>query len=506
LEIKVYPISGTEDLEDLIRLLRQATADRIILFAEGESPSLRDASNLRMLRYYAQERGFELFVITHDPIARREAERLGLYRWDMQDPLGENDDAYQMGLEFAAPAEEKPVVPPVAAGRRPFASRLVNGRLISALIVAGITLFFALSLLFAPQVTLIAYPVMENQRFTTEAKLSPGYSEKEISKGRLPGKAFVHAGTIRFATAVSGRKRVGFRPAVGKVTVVNGMARSMVLPKGTRVLGKSGTVYVTREDVLVPPKSRQTVSGLVTGEVYGQVDVEIEAVEKGTVGNTPANSITKFDSKLAKGLQVTNFRAITGGEDRQVPVVTQADLERCRTELLRQMELAATDEIRAMVGEGYVFLPELVWVTPGELILHGQVGEEMEQVDGELHYTAKTVAVAKKVLLEYMKAQFQKELPPYLEPVGDKVLLSAVTARPGKDNRHSLELQGSIKVRGRLDKKRLLQSILGKDVASARIMLASFPELGRYELRMPKSMKTLPGWEPKIRVILREQP
>jgi len=37
-------------------------------------------------------------------------------------------------------------------------------------------------------------------------------------------------------------------------------------------------------------------------------------------------------------------------------------------------------------------------------------------------------------------------------------------------------------------------------------MLASFPELGRYELRMPKSMKTLPGWEPKIRVILREQP
>ena len=93
-----------------------------------------------------------------------------------------------------------------------------------------------------------------------------------------------------------------------------------------------------------------------------------------------------------------------------------------------------------------------------------------------------------------------------MEPVGDKVLLSAVTARPGKDNRHSLELQGSIKVRGRLDKKRLLQSILGKDVASARIMLASFPELGRYELRMPKSMKTLPGWEPKIRVILREQP
>ena len=100
MEIKVYPISGTEDLEDLIRLLRQATADRIILFAEGESPSLRDASNLRMLRYYAQERGFELFVITHDPIARREAERLGLYRWDMQDPLGENDDAYQMGLNL----------------------------------------------------------------------------------------------------------------------------------------------------------------------------------------------------------------------------------------------------------------------------------------------------------------------------------------------------------------------------------------------------------------------
>lgn len=505
LEIKVYPISASECLEDLIRLLRQATADRVVLYAEDESPALRDASNLRMLRFYAEERGIELLVITHDPVARREAERMGLYRSDMQDPAEVYVDGPQAGLELAAPAEEVSRVRPAPFFGK-WRGRKVNGSLVSAVIVGTITLFFALSLLLAPKVTLVAYPVMENQKFTVEAKLSPEYSAKETDRGRLSGKTFFFQGNTKFSMPVSGRQKVGFRAAAGRVTVVNGMARSVVIPKGTRVLGRSGTVYVTRQDVLVPAKTRKTVAGLVTGENYGQVDVEIEAIEKGTKGNSPANTIAKFDSQLAKGLQVTNFRAIAGGEDRQETVIAEDDLKRCQTELQRQMELAAPDEIRAKVEDGYVFLPELVWVSPGSFGLTGQPGELKEQIGGELSYTVKTVAVAKTVLLGFMKTRFEKDLPTYLEPVGERIRIAEVTARPGDKNAHSLQIQGDIMVRGRLDQKRLIQSIIGKDLDSARRTLAGLPELSRYELRAPKGMKTLPGWERNIRVILRGQP
>ncbi|HEX2952737.1 MAG TPA: baseplate J/gp47 family protein [Bacillota bacterium] len=500
MEIKVYPITEEYTLEDVIRIIRESPARRIVLLVETSCPALKEPINLRLLRFYSDERQVELVVIARDPAIRREAEREGLYRSGLDQNRVALQDP-QLALEFAANAENGPPKLSRQGRSRTSGRPAVFGRLMTATVVALMTVLTGAYLLFAPRVSIVAYPKVENRALHIEAQVSPAFTAKMLEEDRLPGRVIERRCEAEYSVAATGSKTIGFRAASGNVTFFNGNSKPVIVPKGTELDSKSGIAYLTVKDLLVPAKKRKTLMNVITGENYGQADVPVEAVQKGKRGNLPRNSLTKIQGKLGKILQVTNFAPIMGGEDREFPIVTEADLERCSAELNNQMSIAAPDEVRRSVGEGYLFLPELVTARPLELTPTCKAGDEQEQVSVKLVYAVKATIIDKVILSKYINMKYRQNLPTFLAPAGGMVRILSISAQPGRGHIHAVSLQVETPVKGRLDKNRIIGRVVGKSLREAGESLSALPEVGRFKIQAP-GMTHMPRFRFQIRVIL----
>ena len=117
------------------------------------------------------------------------------------------------------------------------------------------------------------------------------------------------------------------------------------------VATEAGQRFATTANLMVPGKTTRYEVGVATGEEYGRAEVEVEALEKGTVGNVEAKTIIRIEGPLAKTLQVINFQRFTSGEDRWVAVVDEKDLLRAREEAERQMKFQVEEDLREMRKE-----------------------------------------------------------------------------------------------------------------------------------------------------------
>jgi hypothetical protein len=113
--------------------------------------------------------------------------------------------------------------------------------------------------------------------------------------------------------------------ATGVVLFTNLLAQDHVVPIGT-VVRTSSTSYPIRfrttADVAVP--------------AGGQATVPIEALEYGA-GNLAAFQINQVEGVAASAVRVINPEPTIGAEPRETRVVTQADYDRARKQLLRQL-------------------------------------------------------------------------------------------------------------------------------------------------------------------------
>jgi len=113
--------------------------------------------------------------------------------------------------------------------------------------------------------------------------------------------------------------------ATGVVLFTNLLAQDYIVPVGT-IVRTSSTSYPIRfhttADVAVP--------------AGGQTTAPVEALEYG-VGNVEAFQINQVEGVAASAVRVINPAPTTGAEPRETRVVAQADYDRAREQLMRQL-------------------------------------------------------------------------------------------------------------------------------------------------------------------------
>jgi hypothetical protein len=121
----------------------------------------------------------------------------------------------------------------------------------------------------------------------------------------------------------SGVRDVILGRAGGAVLFTNLLAQDYVVPAGT-VVRTSSTSYPIRfrttADVAVP--------------AGGQASVPVEALED-RIGNVGAFQINQVEGVAASAVRVTNPESTTGAEPKEARVVTQADYDRVRGQVIR---------------------------------------------------------------------------------------------------------------------------------------------------------------------------
>lgn len=505
---EVIPVEREETIQGLIRKVRESVSPRIIIYAPARVPFLRNEINLRLLKYYSEEENKELILVVKDRGVKKIAARLGIQISDKLEAekqekpdQTEKPEVYQNQLPIeleevmaeAGPVREEETALPVHSSG--------GGRLLLALGVTCFSLLVAAYFLFRPRLSIIVHPASKEHLFQSAATVGTSFGEREILQGKLPIKVLEKQDELSVSLTTSGRKRVGHLPAKGNVVFINSGTTPIIVPKGTVVSTKTGVKFMTVKPVVVPKKSTRYELGVPTGEIYGQAEVEVEAVEKGTVGNVEKQTITIIEGHLANTLHVVNSERFTSGEDRLVPVVQEEDLKRAEEEAKRQVALRTETEIKGVAQEGYLLLPELAETEIGQFRAEQPLGTESNTLTVKVAYKIKAPLLSKTHLYKWLEHKLYQTIPAGFRPVSNEIACREVKAE-GKLESANLSVLAVAKIQGEINRDKIMQAVAGKTIQQAKEALTAFPEVGVVEFTGDPAVEKVPKHSYQVRLIV----
>lgn len=499
---EVIPVERDETVHGLIRKMRESVSPRIIIYSPTRVPFLRNEINLRLLKYYSEEEEKELVLVVKDRTVKKIAARLGMeIKEKLEAEKEEKPEVYQNHLPIELEEMAAEAVPvreeEVTLAATPFR----GGRLLLALGVAGFSLLVGAFVLFRPRLNIIVHPATRDHMFRTVATVGINFGEREVLQGNLPLKIREKQDELSVSLATTGRKRVGHVSAKGNVFFINSGVNPIIVPKGTVVATKAGTKFVTTKPVVVPKKSTRYELGVPTGENYGQAEVEVEAVEKGTVGNVERQMITVIEGHLANTLHVINPERFTTGEDRLVPVVQEEDLRRAEVEAKRQVALRAEAVVNEMAEEGYLLLPELLTTEIGQVRAEQPVGTESSTLTVKVAYKIAAPLLSRTHLYKWLEHNMYQTLPSGFRPVTNEIACREVKAE-GDLEAAKVNVLAVAKIRGQIDRDKVMRAVAGKSLPQAKEALTAFPEVGLVEFTGKHGVETVPKHSYQVRLIV----
>ncbi len=526
---QIVRVSLDKNIELLVQEMVTANEKKIILDCPIEAIRMLNGVNLRLLKFYAEEKEKELYLKTADQQLQELARGMGINifeeNFNKQQPTEElivniidaetekfedypvievlNDQLVKVDSDHSLRVEvENPTTLAVSRVPRLFPKIELQhqGGLLLAIAVTCFTLAVAFWWFLQPKATIIIYPKEEELELKVHARISPEFSENQIAQRMIPAEIVTKEGSITVQIPTTGLKKVGVTEATGKITFINSTKQAIVVPKGTIVYSNQNVQFATQTNLLVPKKTMTIHLGISFGENYGRANVGIVALEKGVKGNLPSRTITNIQGNLARTLKVVNLSATKNGVDKEVAVVTEDDLLKAETEARNQMKLIANDEIRASVGQKQLFLPELVKLDVIKLTNEPELNAESKRLQTRLHYRTTATVVSMNTIYKFLSSEQAQIVPPNFELLSKRIKLLSVSVMAGAGEEKWLILSGRGWIRGIMNEKKIRQLVKGKQVEEARQLLLSQEEISNCEIGM-KNRAQFPKYDFQIKVV-----
>ncbi|NLG84465.1 MAG: hypothetical protein GX493_07665 [Firmicutes bacterium] len=478
--MELIRVSRFRSLPHLLLRLAQKQGREVVLLLPRRARAFRHPSAWELLALYAQKHALELTVVSSDRELLDRAAAAGLH--------------VTTGL---------PVDREGAAGREEPATRRL-------LPLWGFALAFFLVLLsglffFLPRPTVLIVPARRRLNLQAMVLVSPAYREDEIVQGRLPGILLHRTGLVVYERATTGSRLEGATPAQGKVIFVNENTTSITVPAGTILQSVNGLRFRTQTAVIVPPAKHDYLLGLRVGSTSGRAATTVVAEQAGSQGNLGPGKVTVIVGPLARHLKVVNPEGFTGGTDRRVAVVAPEDAEMARDEARREMELRAPEEAQELTGPERILLANSLTLAPGRATLSPGVGEEGESVRINLPYRLQVLVLPRSTLQKFLEEKARREVPAHFIVDEEPFVVDELRDTALAPTRSQLEIFASYTAVGRLERKRLFETLRGKTVAAARAALLSLPEVAAVRIDLPPGQR-LPRFAWRIRLAYAKAP
>ncbi|MGD8627434.1 MAG: baseplate J/gp47 family protein, partial [Anaerolineae bacterium] len=355
---QVIYLEVNDDLPAIRDLLEGAQARRVLLVVPGGSTVFREPINLRILRRYAANLALDVALVTRDSRSRQLAKEEGIpvlssirrgrrSRWRLGAP---NRSAAQR----AAAAR----VDGLREGRGDVGygdtAIVWAGRILGILLfIFLLVLVFSLAVLLVPEADVTLVPYREVVEVSLQLRADPEAEKASLSSLTVPARVLEAEVEDTGQIATEGKRDAPDAPAIGTITFINQTADPLTINPGAIVRTATGTTV----------RFRTTTTATVPAGVGGTTNAEIEAIQPGPVGNVDQATITEVETSELRGkVRVINEQPTTGGGVRQVGVVTRADMDRLKGQLLQQLQQQGYLELQRQLGEQEFLPPESMTV------------------------------------------------------------------------------------------------------------------------------------------------
>ena len=333
----VVELQPQDDLASVQHRLSWLGGGRVALVLPWDMRFLSRELDFDLLRREAERRQLEIAIVSADPERRHVASGCGFPAFASVEDAQESTVWRSRPLERVEPPprhwwEEKPVIQPRPV--RPHAPwfnwiKLGVRAGIFVLVLAGLA-GSAYVVIPSGAVTLVP----ASKGFTTIVPVSVDPDAETVhlppplaggTGGVIPARRVGIEVEGHAEVETTGTMNVAVGRASGAVLFTNLLAQNYVVPASTIVRTSSSSYPIrfrTIADVTIP--------------AGGQATVPIEALEE-RIGNVGAFRINQIEGVAASAVRVINPQPTTGAEPSEVRIVTQADYNRAREQLMQQL-------------------------------------------------------------------------------------------------------------------------------------------------------------------------
>jgi hypothetical protein len=348
MKTQIIALESHDDLISVRDRMSWAKSPRILLvWPKFEKISLRPV-DLRILQKHARYLGADLGVVTHRPNVRRDARGFGI-------PVFESSAAAQRNAwparRRASRHAAKAAQPRLQELRDQAKVKEADWRSKSfarvGAFTVGVLAVLAITTLFVPRATIRLTPISKQQSLTLPVTASTSIKSVSIT-GSMPAHEISITVRGTQAARINSQTSIPQNKASGIARFTNLTQQEVTIPAGT-------VIYSAGETTVHFATLNETH---LTGKANAVVEVPIEAMEAGTVGNLPADSLQLIDGSVALWASVTNPGPTTGGSDRVATAPSENDHNRVRSVLMNQLTAQAQQQISDSIGPKALLLAD----------------------------------------------------------------------------------------------------------------------------------------------------
>ena len=487
MKTQVIQLDSHDDVTSVRDKMSWAKTERILLVFPRRSRILARTLDVRLLQRHAATLGAQLAIVAGSDELRLAAEELGI-------PVFATAASAQRQVwerEHASARPRRLVRPDLRRMRREAFHSEARWRSLFGIRFSFFTLavlaILAVLWLFIPSATIQLNPATRLQSLTFTVSASPNVTTVNLA-GSLPARLT--------SVVVEHNKTV---QATGSVTIpdarAQGLARFRNLTPALAGI-PSGTVVSTQTSP--PVRFATTMDAVVAAGLGKTVDVPVQAVEAGSTGNLPADTLIAIEGDLGTSLAVTNPGPTAGGSDRTATIQTAADRSGVHEALLAELLEECKTGLQQTLTPGDITFPDTLAVSQ---ILSETFFPAESQSGNALSLTMRLQCQAQYASLADVNAlaemSLDANLPEGFAPASDGLaMLPARFPLTDSDGITRWDVQVQRLLRARLDPLTAVQLSLGRKPAEAILRLKESLPLADSPVIQVK-----PNWWPWLPVV-----
>jgi hypothetical protein len=504
-----------DDVNSIRDRLAFMRGQKVLLIWPEEGTVLTRKLDLVLLQREAMRRATQIALVTHDPEVIKHARELNISTFET---IGASERGrWKRGRSKVftgrdqRPQEELP-----QDELKEAASRVVNaeveeeaapsrrGGCLVRLVIAVILMAVGLGAAYvvAPSATVTI--TLERQSIPVEVQISadPQAAGVSVENATVPALTLRteidETGTIP-ATGVEDSSDI---LATGSVVFINQTDREILIPAGTTVSTSANT----------PILFQTTNESTISAGRGNQLEVAIQAMPSagGSIGNVSEGMINTVIGDLSEDLTVRNIAPTTGGDSREVLVVTEADQARLLAIVRQQLQERAFLAMSSNLGENQLIIIDTLHIAeerPEWTTFSSEVGDVTDNLTLTMHAVVEATAIDTQTARQIALARLSSQVTRGQSIIPDTVdfeVGSVISIDP--QGRVTFNVVGSAQVVQQVDVALLQERLAGRGIADAQQYLITEVALAGDGLPQivitPDFMPTLPLLASRIEIVV----
>lgn len=409
----VIQLESHDDVVSIKDKMTWQDCQRLILVWPKRGRILNDSVELFLLKRTAKSLGFDLAIVTHNPVLSEWAHQAKLPLFTSittaESATWPGDNKSQPLKNYSGNLHEK-----LAARSDVFKaaqSKKITDSINSLAILLSVTAVAALLFVLLPGAQIVYYPITSNQEM--EISINASEDIQRINPtGDIPAEVVFIETSGESSKVSSGKTSIPVSKASGKIELVNLSISQVVLPAGTILLTdtEEPTSFILKEEALVPEG------------VGNSVLTEVESLIAGLEGNVAAGTTFIITGGFNSSVSATNTQPFTGGDELQSSSPSEADYTFLESELMNELMAQALTIAESQIGDNAALIKSSLRVE--EIVLE----EKIPQIDQPANVATMRMKVRfgvltyqKKNLEAIARLALDINLPNGMEPVDSTI-------------------------------------------------------------------------------------